>query len=77
MKANVITIDIVKLRKSGDVAICYHDGSIQVTDTPEHAIALVKERERRRAKRDPNNLTAAVVNWYGFGDDFTPPKEQP
>lgn len=75
MKANVQTIDIVRLRESGDVAICYPDGSVQITDTPERALVFVKEREAKRAKRDPHNLTAAVVTWYGFGDNFTPPKD--
>lgn len=74
MKANVTTIDIVRLRKSGDIAVCFPSGWVEITDTPEAAIEIVRTHERKRAKRDPHNLTAALVQWYGFGDDFQPPK---
>jgi hypothetical protein len=76
IKANVVT-HIVVLSKQGDIFVLFHDGETHVVATPEQAAERLRAFEAKRAKRKVNDLTVAVVEWRGFGDNFQPPKVEP
>lgn len=72
MKAKVITIDVVFLK--GDWHVQWPDGSVSVKISPEEAIKEIRQEERKRAKKNPSDLTAAVINWYNTPPGFKAPK---
>lgn len=73
MKADVRTVEIVRVA-SGDIFVRFENGLTHVTTTLEHALAIVYEAAAKRARKS-DKITVSVINWYGFGDNFTPPNK--
>ena len=65
---------IIDKTGGGDIMVLFPEGDVQLARDPEHAAALVRQRDAKLAADNEQAVAVTEIEWRRFGKDFTPPE---